>query len=199
MRTIVWDRDDVLNDLMGCWFRQRWLVDHPGCALRYEGLTANPPDAVLGVPRSEYLASLDRFRASGDYDAMEPLAEVRRWFQQNGQRYRHVVLTATTLTSAPAAAAWVFRHFGPWVRAFLFLPAHREAEDLPRYDSDKGQSLRWFGSADVLVDDSPANIEAARREGVAGVLVPRPWNDARGTPADALAQLDDLLASMECP
>ena len=42
MVTIVWDVDDVLNDLMYQWFTHCWLRG-PGCKLSFEELNANPP------------------------------------------------------------------------------------------------------------------------------------------------------------
>ena len=48
----------------------------------------------------------------------------------------------------------------------------------------------------MLVDDSAANIVAAGRLGISGVLIPRPWNGASGTLGDALLQLDGTLAAI---
>ena len=48
MLTIVWDVDDVLNDLMAVWFRDAWLPKHAACPVRYEEITENPPHRVLG-------------------------------------------------------------------------------------------------------------------------------------------------------
>ena len=39
MLTIVWDVDDVLNDLMHAWFKHSWLADHPDGKIRYEDFT----------------------------------------------------------------------------------------------------------------------------------------------------------------
>ena len=60
MRTLVWDIDDVLNDLMRSWFTEEWLPTHPDCRLAYADLLENPPHRVLGIAEAEYLASLDR-------------------------------------------------------------------------------------------------------------------------------------------
>jgi len=43
MKAIMWDVDDVLNDLMGEWFRTRWIPLHPQCPVDYLGITVNPP------------------------------------------------------------------------------------------------------------------------------------------------------------
>jgi hypothetical protein len=199
MLTIVWDRDDVLNDLMRCWFEGQWLVEHPDCRLRYDDLVENPPHRVLGVSRREYLDSLDRFRSSPAHAAMPPSPEILGWLGRNGARCRHAVLTATTLASAGGAAEWTFRHFGRWVRCFCLLPAAREGDGAVAYEADKGQCLRQFAGPVVLVDDSPANLEAARREGAEGVLFPRPWNGAEGTALEALACLEEWLDKHASP
>jgi hypothetical protein len=193
MLTIAWDRDDVLCELMREWFVQSYLPAHPSSTLRYEEITSNPPSESLGMSMEEYLASLDEFRASPAFDAMQPVAPMLDWFKRNGDLYRHVLVTSTTLVSAPAATAWTFRHFGRWIRSVHVLPAKRPGEDLPAYDTDKGSILARLDGVAVLVDDSICNIAAAEAVGVPGLLVPQPWNDATGTIADALTRLDDLL------
>ena len=36
MKTIVWDVDDVLNDLMRDWLTQWWMPAHPETKIDYE-------------------------------------------------------------------------------------------------------------------------------------------------------------------
>ena len=189
MLTIVWDRDDVLNDLMRCWLEQWWKRFHPECSVRYEQLSENPPHRILGISLEEYLASLDEFRLSEQATEMKPIPEVLAWFKQFGHLYRHIALSATALDTAPAAAAWTFRHFGTWIRSFHLVPSARKDQDIPQYDADKGAYLRWLEKGDVLIDDSPINVELARHCGIAGVLVPRPWNPQHGSITDALQRL----------
>jgi len=64
VRTVVWDVDDVLNDLMQSWFDSVWTPEHPGELLRYAGVSQNPPHKLLGVGRDEYLASLKEIGAA---------------------------------------------------------------------------------------------------------------------------------------
>jgi len=194
MLTIAWDRDDVLNDLMREWFVQTWLPEHTACTLTYGDLKENPPHRILGVSRQEYLESLDRFRDTDASDRMSPLDDVVAWFEKNGARCQHLVLTATPMASVPSSSAWTFRHFGAWIRGFHFVPSPRPDDSHPEYDVDKGSCLKRLGMVDILVDDSPANIAAAAEAGIRTVLVPRPWNEGRGTIVDALAELDGLLA-----
>ncbi len=189
MALIAWDRDDVLNDLMRCWFDQWWKPSHPGCRVCYEDLVENPPHRLLGVGLTEYLASLDEFRLSEHADRMKPVPEVLAWFEHHGHLHRHLVLTATPLAAAPAAAAWTFRHFGRWVRSFHLIPSPRAGQVAYQYDEDKGTYLHWLQKADLLVDDSPANLESAARYGIPGVMVPRPWNQGGPDLADALDRL----------
>ena len=62
MKTIVWDVDDVLNNLMQSWLETAWLPAHPACQITYRLLTENPPHHLLGISKIEYLQSLDDFR-----------------------------------------------------------------------------------------------------------------------------------------
>src|SRR3954453_23108544 len=106
MLTIVWDVDDVLNDLMRQWFTQCWMNERPGLRIAYGELIDNPPDAVLGISREEYLISLDQFRKTERASAMEPSRAVLEWMQQHEHKFRHIGLTARPLGTAPSVAEW---------------------------------------------------------------------------------------------
>lgn len=189
MRTIAWDVDDVLNDLMRLWFEQAWLPSRPGCLLQYEDIKENPPHHLLGISLEEYLQSLDAFRFSGAVGQMMPRPEVLNWFHNYGGQFRHIALTATPLRSAPISAAWVTHHFGCWVRSFNFIPSQRQDEYIPTYDYSKDSFLRWWSKVDVLVDDNAINVNAARALGIQGMLMPQPWNQSKLTTAETLSQL----------
>jgi phosphoglycolate phosphatase-like HAD superfamily hydrolase len=188
MMTIVWDVDDVLNDLMLTWFTETWKPSHPSCDLSYSEITENPPDRVLGIPRSEYLSSLDAFRLSDRARNMPPNPAVLEWLHRNGAGYRHMAVTARPLASTPPVAEWLFRHFGSFMRTFGVVPARLSAS-VPAYDRDKGEYLRWLGKADILVDDSEENLRAAEKLGICGVLYPQPWNHSSQTAREALESL----------
>lgn len=196
MLTIVWDVDDVLNDLMRVWFTAEWLPSHPECSLTFDDLAQNPPHAVLKTDRAEYLASLDRFRLSAQASAMQPRPAFLQWFQAHGGRFRHVALTARPLAMVPPLAEWVFRHFGAWIRTFGYVPS-RSAEGEPRYDLTKSEYLAWLGKADLLVDDSAENLRAAAALGIRGVLVPQPWNGSRQTACEVLEELLRAAGELE--
>jgi phosphoglycolate phosphatase-like HAD superfamily hydrolase len=175
MRTIVWDVDDVLNNLMQTWLEHAWKPAHPECSVTYAEITENPPHRVLGVRESEYFASLDEFRQSDAARYMKPNGAILQWLRSHGDCYRHVALTARPLSSTPQAAEWLFRHFGDYFRCFGVVPSRREP-GTPRYDRNKGDFLAWLGGADLLVDDSPENVKAAEALGIDGALYPQPWN-----------------------
>lgn len=188
MITLVWDVDDVLNDLTRRWFEDSWRPAHPDAPVGYAGLTRQPPSSLLGVPDAEYLASLDDYRARR-YDALAPEADVLAWFAAHGEGFRHLALTATPMRHAPVVAAWVMRHFGRWIRAFALLPSPRPGEHLPVYDQDKAGCLAWLGAGDVFIDDNPANVAGVAARGMRTIVPPRPWNDATLPLLDALTAL----------
>jgi hypothetical protein len=190
MLTIVWDVDDVLNDLMYQWFTHSWLVAHPGCRCRYADLSANPPHECLGTTRDEYLHSLDEFRKTDRAQRMRPSPEILNWLRNYGSRFRHVALTARPLESAPDLANWVLRHFGAWIRTFGVVPT-RFGEHEPVYDRNKAEYLRWFRSGDILVDDSMENIRQAEELGLKALLYPQPWNKSTLTNEMVLQKLTE--------
>lgn len=187
LKTIVWDVDDVLNDLTREWFESAWQQEHPtSAAIRFEDLKENPPHGILGVSLPHYLESLDRFRASATGRSLTPRADVLQWFERYGSVFRHVALTATTAAAAPDATAWVLRNFGRWFRVVAFVPSPRPGVDLPQYDANKTSFLQWLSKADFFVDDRPDNLEGARSLGIATLPAPAPWNDATVSPLRTL-------------
>jgi len=192
-KTIVWDRDDVLNDLMRLWLDRWWKPRHKECNVGYADLRENPPHRILGISLKEYKNSLDQYRMSTEASKMEPLPEVAAWFRQFGHGFRHMVLSATSLATAPMSAAWTFHHFGTWVRSFHLIPSIRHGQTIPQYEENKGEYLHWLGKGDVLVDDSPTNLDSAKDHGISGVLIPRPWNGNVGNISEALNALNAIL------
>ena len=188
MLTVVWDVDDVLNDLMYQWFTHGWLAEHSECRLSYADLTCNPPHGVLGIDRNEYLSSMDAFRRTERACNMAPNPEVLAWFRKEGHRFRHVALTARPLETAPDVAHWVMRHFGAWIRCFGVVPTRAEV-GVPVYDRTKGEYLTWLGRGDVLVDDATDNILQAQSLGLRTLQAAQPWNKSRLTIAVLLRQL----------
>jgi hypothetical protein len=196
MVTVAWDVDDVLNELMRFWFEKKWITEHPKVRLKYVEITENPPHKLLGVSKEEYLTSLDEFRLSIKYKKMQPVPEVKNWFVHYGKFFRHIALTAAPLSCTPISAAWVIRHFGYWVRSFSFVPSQRKRENLPQYDKTKGDLLRWWGKADILVDDSISNVEEAQSMGMQAILMPQPWNNSKLTTEQTLELLMNLTRKM---
>lgn len=197
MLTIAWDVDDVLNNLLAEWLAAWCRSPSSTHAVAYEEVRENPPDRLLGITRDEYLASLDAFRDSSAGRALQPVPEVLDWFERNGSRYRHLALTARPLETAPAAAEWVMRHFGTWIRTFHFIPAPRTAQALPRYDASKIEYLAWLGKVDAFVDDMQENVDACMGLDIGAVVMPRPWNQAPGDVASGLVELDRILRIRE--
>jgi hypothetical protein len=191
MLTVIWDVDDILNDLMYEWLRYGWLAEHPDCRTSYAELTCNPPHTVLGVNRKDYLASMDRFRKTERGCNMAPNPEVLTWFHDQGHRYRHIALTARPLETAPDVAHWVMRHFGTWIRCFGVVPSRTE-EGVPLYDRTKGEFLAWFGRGDVLVDDMTENVAQAASLGLRTLQPAQPWNSSTLTIAAALQELSQM-------
>jgi hypothetical protein len=196
MKTIVWDVDDVLNDLMRAWF-ETWRTEYPSCPVSYEGLRQNPPHDILGITVDEYLQSLDAFRQSPSYRDMLPVREVMDWFVQKGDRFHHSVLTAVPIKAASVSAQWVFRHFGAWIRTFHFVPSGRPGEAIPEYDQNKAEFLKRLSAADLFIDDNVSNVENTRRLGIKTMLFPRPWNENTETVTNALDRIEELLSQKE--
>lgn len=190
---VIWDVDDVLNELMREWFDEWWRPRHPECAHRYGDIAANPPHTVLGIPEATYLSSLDAFREER-FAKLTPRPEVVEWLSEHGHRAQHVALSAPPESFAHLSAAWVIKHFGQWIRTFAFVPARRGRSDVAEARIAKGDYLEWLGHGDVFLDDREANVEGARALGMKGIVVPQPWNTScHGSLRGALMHLTALV------
>ncbi|EKD58291.1 MAG: hypothetical protein ACD_56C00156G0004 [uncultured bacterium] len=178
MKTIVWDLDDVLNELTKAWFIG-FRRSHPKAKdLDYSGLKKNPPHDVLGISHDDFLRSLDDFRRSPEGKNLLPNAEIHQWLEKHGSEFQHIVLTATPAFNASQASFWVFTHFGKWIRFFGYVPSPRKDDQFPVYFSSKGDYLKWLGHGDLFVDDSKQNLQFAEGAGIKTLLFPQPWNDS---------------------
>jgi len=191
-KTIVWDIDDVLNNLTRAWFENVWLPEHADCKLTFSDLDENPPDRILCITRDQYLESLDQFRLSPKADLMEPAPFLLEWFKKNGRLYRHVALTARPRKTVLKAISWTIGHFGPWFQTFSFIPSPRKGETSLQSDTSKADFFRWLGKADFFIDDCERHIEAARALGVESFLADQPWNK-HGIP---LAKILDTINTL---
>jgi hypothetical protein len=197
MKTIAWDVDDVLNDLTFVWFQRWWRPTHPDCRVRWEDLLQNPCHELLGISRESYLQSLDHFRGSGRYEELEPRAEICAWFKRHGAHYHHLALTAVPRGAVSRSAAWVFRHFGDWIRGYQFIPSPRREENIPHYDHNKAAYLgRLPGRVDLMIDDNEETVAGICALGLPALLFPRPWNSSREqTVDDFIRQLVEITQS----
>ncbi len=190
MKTIVWDVDDVLNELMKTWLDEVWNAKHPDSPVLFQSLRENPPHEVINITLDEYLKSLDEFRSTR-FAGLKPVPQVLRWFQEYGHRFRNIALTAVPAQFSGISASWVFEHFGPWIRSFNFVPSPRPDVNLPTYDANKMDYLRWLGKADILVDDNMKTVAEAEKAGVRAFLVKQPWNMSTMDIADILAAVTE--------
>lgn len=175
MKLIVWDIDDVLNDLLKCWFEE--FKESAGLTIDYEDILKNPPHEILGLSKQEYLARLDAFRMSEKGRNLTPNRQILEWLRKHGSGFRHMALTARPRQSMPMLSEWLFRHFGDWIRTVSFVPSFRQGENLPEYDLSKAAFLNWLDRADFFIDDMPENVEAAASVGIAAFAYPQPWNE----------------------
>ena len=189
---LVWDVDDVLNELLRLWLS----VENAGTGrdIPFSALTENPPDRILGISRREYLDSLDAYRA-GDHYRQPPREEIMAFFRMHGARFRHLVLSAVPIRFSGRSADWVLTHFGPWIQNCLFVPSPRQ--DFPLQSqlfSSKAEAMAWIGRGAVLIDDSPLHVNETMKTGASGLLFPAPWNENNSLPVgiflDRIAQLN---------
>ncbi|HOY32844.1 MAG TPA: hypothetical protein PKW80_13280 [Bacteroidales bacterium] len=175
MQTIIWDVDDVLNNLTRDWFEGYWLKNNPACMVLFAQIDKIPPHEIFHISREKYLETLDEFRIKHG-ESLQPDMDVLEWFRAHGHQFRHAVLTATPRFYAPCSAQWVFKHFGDWIRTYHFVPSKRTHDDFPCYDANKAGFLRTLGNVDIFIDDNESHINDAKKDGIRTLLFPQPWN-----------------------
>ena len=168
---LVWDIDDVLNLLM----EQFAVSQH----ISVGDLTENPPHKILQISKEEYLSKLDSVRMSGFYD-LPPRPETMAFFEEHGDEFCHVALSAVPLRFMEDSSAWVLHHFGAWIQSVFFIPSKRQDRRIcSQLFSSKADVMLALGPDAVLIDDSPQNVESVREAGGKSLLFPAPWNDRR--------------------
>ena len=188
MRTIVWDVDDVLNNLTELWLTE-WRKTHPQTTVEFPSITQNPPHELFSLSFEAYLESLDQIRASVTaHEKLTPNAGITAWLMQHGHRYRHMALTARPGHTAGPAAAWVIQHFGAWIRSVAFVPL-RKPPDWPDYDLKKVEYMEWLNLDAILIDDSTINVMEVKERGRNALLFPQPWNASTQTAPELLDEL----------
>ncbi len=192
MKIIVWDIDDVLNNLMEQWFYEKWLKENSNCKLTYSDLIENPPHKILGINIEKYQESLDEFRLTS-YMKLRPNTEVLDWFNSYGSSFRHIVLTSTPLHTSSIVANWVYKHFSRWIRTIHVIPSYRAYDNSPRYESNKGEFFDWFIPVDLFIDDSITNVNLVSKKGIKAVLWPQPWNKVKRSVSETLLLIKKLL------
>jgi len=195
MKTIIWDIDDVLNDLMRDWLELHWKKKHPDCDVLYDEIVENPPHRLLNISFEDYIHSLDEFRVEKS-SFMQPVPEIKEWFRINGKNFRHIALTATPMSLATHSAAWLFKHFHLWFRSFNVAPSPRE-DGVDPSKTTKKNFLEWLGKGDIIIDDNPFNIREVRDIGIETLLFPRPWNSSKLSIKEALELLNELLQGIK--
>ena len=173
MKTIAWDIDDVLNDLMGRWL-ESYKKKTPDCKVSYPELLKNPPNEIVGISMQDYLSSLDSFRVQ-NYLSLSPNPQILGWMKNNSKDFMHIAITSTPMSCAHLSSHWLFKNFGEWIRSFTFIPSKRSADTHPAFFENKADFLKTQNIY-AFIDDNEANISAAKKEGIRAILYPRPWN-----------------------
>ena len=170
---ILWDVDDVLNDLTRLCAENVLPRHYPGC--EWNVFRHNPPLPELGCSREEYVVYLDECREKFT-GTMVPQPEVLEFFQEHGRKFKSLALSAAPMTMAPRSAEWVLRHFGQWIQGVLFVPSPRQGYLVQSaMFSSKAEAVRMLGG--ILVDDAPGNIGPVLADGGRALAFPAPWNE----------------------
>jgi hypothetical protein len=193
---ILWDVDDVLNQLMKEWLKSWHQQDGVGQShLSFDQLTDNPPHKQIGISLEEYYRSLDEFRNSLTARDLIPNRQVLHWFNQHGKGHVHIALTARPVLTMPNQAAWIYDHFGQWIQSVVTVAPARKHVDRQQHGTfeTKVAYAKWLGKPSVLIDDNQENIASVKGICPFALLFPQPWNASRQKADEVLSQLTEYL------
>ncbi len=188
---IIWDIDDVLNNLMDSWLTA-WQQETNNYAIKFSELTENPPHKILGIDRETYHSSLDNFRNSVKAREMKPNQALLNWFREYGSNYGHIALTARPLNTMSNQAWWIYQNFGEWTHTLAVVPSLRDPGTRQRF-KNKAEYIAWLNKGDIFVDDNAENISAVAKLGLKSFLFPQPWNKNNQSEAEFIAEFTKEL------
>lgn len=170
---LIWDIDDVLNDLSRLCIESTAQKLRPG--IKFEEIKNNPPLPELGCDLEEFRLILDECRDKYLY-SQAPRKDVLAFFQKNGENFRSMTLSSAPMDMASRSAEWVLRHFGRWIHGTVFVPSPRKRviTGSPLFSS-KAEAVVTLGG--ILIDDMPINVEAVKKAGGKALYFPAPWNE----------------------
>jgi hypothetical protein len=193
---ILWDVDDVLNQLMKEWLESWHQQEGIGRShVSFDQLTDNPPHNQIGISLQEYHRSLDEFRNSLAARDLIPNKQVLHWFNQHGRDHVHIALTARPTLTMPNQAAWIYNHFGRWIQSVVAVAPARKYVDSQQHAvfQTKAAYAKWLGKPSVLIDDNQENIASVKGICPFALLFPQPWNASRQKADEVLSQLTEYL------
>ena len=194
---ILWDVDDVLNQLMKEWLKNWHRQEGAGRPhVSFDQLTENPPYNQVGISLQEYHQLLDKFRNSPAGRDLIPNKQVLQWFNQYGRGHIHIALTARPVLTMSNQAAWIYDHFGQWIQSVVAVAPVRKhvGNQQPAAFQTKAAYAQWLGKPSVLIDDNQENIASVKGICSFALLFPRPWNESRQRVDEVLSQLTQYLA-----
>ena len=188
---IIWDIDDVLNNLMDSWL-SAWQLETNNDATKFSELTQNPPLKILSIDLETYYRSLDAFRNSAKARELKPNQSLLKWFREYGQHHNHIALTARPLKTMSNQAWWIYQNFGEWIHTLAVVPTLRDPKIRQRF-KNKAEYLDWLNQGDIFVDDNAENVAEVARLGLKSLLFPQPWNDNNQSEADFIKEFTKEL------
>jgi hypothetical protein len=186
---LVWDVDDVLNDLT---LRVLEVLGFSTIPTPVD-LIPDPSKLIesLGIDHDYYIGALDHFRRTR-FQELQPNHDVIKWLHSYGERFTCMALTSTPVEFFPVSAMWVMTHFNPWIDTIGCTPSKRPTDPLGMRYVTKGEHLQRLKVPYILIDDSAKNLTSVDPMSGKGMIFPTPWNSTQNTGLF----LDQLL--LEC-
>lgn len=186
---IVWDVDDVLNNLMASWIDD-WSYRNKK-KYRINDLIENPPNRMLKISLEEYYNDLDTFRNENNGDHIPVNKEIMVWFKEKGHLFHNIACTARSKSTRACQARWIYNNYGNWISTVNMSYSGRLKN---KKDSLNKIEFLGFLNKDLLfIDDNEDTIKEAKDMGFDTLLYPQPWNSSTITVNELINKINQKI------
>ena len=155
-------------------------------------LKENPPHEILRISKETYFNSLDDFRNSKSGKYVLANSIITNWFNNHGNKFKHVACTARPIETMPNQAWWIYYNFGQWINTVHATGADRDNKGDYQTGS-KADFISCFDSKVIFIDDSKENINSVSEIGTDTILYPQPWNTSAYSKEEFIEELNNKL------
>ena len=92
----------------------------------------------------------------------------------------------------PNQAWWIYHNYGQWIHTVHAAKTSRNTMS-NHHCVIKADFISWINKEVLFIDDSEENVNTVSETGVETMLYPQPWNNAKHSEEEFIAELNKKL------